>query len=126
MSPQRIQRSRAKGWRMPVGAVYVGRPTIWGNPFRVVMDDDYRWSVVEDVADLGDIEVESCGSKAEASEAAASFFADGLHSRLGAEFPMRYPSVDEIRNALAGRDLVCWCREGDPCHADVLLELANT
>jgi hypothetical protein len=31
---QRIQRRRTKGWRMPPGAVYVGRPTRWGNPFR--------------------------------------------------------------------------------------------
>ena len=31
--PIRIQRRRAKGWRMPEGAVYVGRPTKWGNPF---------------------------------------------------------------------------------------------
>ncbi len=33
MSPQRIQRKRTKGWRMPEGAVYVGRPTKWGNPY---------------------------------------------------------------------------------------------
>lgn len=33
--PQRIQRKRVKGWRMPPGAVYVGRPSDWGNPFRV-------------------------------------------------------------------------------------------
>lgn len=31
--PQRIQRRRTKGWRMPAGALYVGRPTKWGNPF---------------------------------------------------------------------------------------------
>jgi hypothetical protein len=30
--PKRIQRKRTKGWKMPDGAVYVGRPTIWGNP----------------------------------------------------------------------------------------------
>ena len=29
--PKRIQRKRTKGWRMPKGAVYVGRPTKWGN-----------------------------------------------------------------------------------------------
>lgn len=34
--PNRIQRERTTGWRMPEGAVYVGRPTKWGNPFRVV------------------------------------------------------------------------------------------
>ena len=33
--PKRIQRQRAKGWRMPEGTVYVGRPTKWGNPFSV-------------------------------------------------------------------------------------------
>ena len=26
---------------------------------------------------------------------------------------------------LRGKDLACWCKEGEPCHADVLLELAN-
>jgi hypothetical protein len=31
----------------------------------------------------------------------------------------------EIRSELAGFDLACWCKLGDPCHADVLLELAN-
>lgn len=33
--PQRIQRKRTKGWRMPENAVYVGRPTKWGNPWKV-------------------------------------------------------------------------------------------
>lgn len=33
--PQRIQRKRTKGWRMPEGAVYVGRPSRWGNPWSV-------------------------------------------------------------------------------------------
>lgn len=32
---ERIQRRRSKGWRMPPGAVYVGRPTRWGNPYPV-------------------------------------------------------------------------------------------
>lgn len=31
--PERIQRRRTAGWRMPAEAVYVGRPTRWGNPF---------------------------------------------------------------------------------------------
>jgi hypothetical protein len=34
-APLRIQRKRTKGWRMPEGAVYVGRPSRWGNPFKV-------------------------------------------------------------------------------------------
>lgn len=32
----RIQRQRTKGWRMPPDAVYVGRPSRWGNPFRYI------------------------------------------------------------------------------------------
>ncbi len=32
-APRRIQRKRTKGWRMPEGAVYVGRGSKWGNPF---------------------------------------------------------------------------------------------
>lgn len=26
---------------------------------------------------------------------------------------------------LAGKNLACWCELGSPCHADVLLEVAN-
>ncbi|MGE3840071.1 MAG: DUF4326 domain-containing protein [Vicinamibacterales bacterium] len=33
--PQRIQRKRSKGWKMPENTVYVGRPTKWGNPWSV-------------------------------------------------------------------------------------------
>jgi hypothetical protein len=33
--PKRIQRSCAKGWKMPANAIYVGRPTVWGNPYVV-------------------------------------------------------------------------------------------
>ena len=33
--------------------------------------------------------------------------------------------ADRIRKELAGSDLACWCPLGQPCHADVLLEIAN-
>ncbi|WP_307837891.1 DUF4326 domain-containing protein [Actinoplanes teichomyceticus] len=33
-------------------------------------------------------------------------------------------TVDAVRTALAGRDLACWCPPGQPCHAQVLLEVA--
>jgi len=33
--PQRLQRRRTRGWRAPADTVYVGRPSRWGNPFRV-------------------------------------------------------------------------------------------
>ncbi|MEQ4566203.1 DUF4326 domain-containing protein [Paenarthrobacter sp. CAP02] len=34
MSPQRVQRKRTKGWRMPENTVYVGRGSKWGSPFQ--------------------------------------------------------------------------------------------
>lgn len=33
--------------------------------------------------------------------------------------------IEDAKRELAGRDLLCWCRPGAPCHADVLLEIAN-
>jgi hypothetical protein len=33
--------------------------------------------------------------------------------------------VEAARRELAGRDLACWCPLDLPCHADVLLEVAN-
>lgn len=33
--PERVQRRRTRGWRMPKGTVYVGRGSKWGNPYRV-------------------------------------------------------------------------------------------
>lgn len=35
---ERVQRKRSAGWKMPPNAVYVGRPTRWGNPFKVGID----------------------------------------------------------------------------------------
>lgn len=32
---------------------------------------------------------------------------------------------EEDFRALRGKNLACWCKPGAPCHADVLLELAN-
>ncbi len=33
--------------------------------------------------------------------------------------------LDEARAELAGRNLACWCKLTEPCHADILLELVN-
>ena len=38
--PDRIQVKRSKGWRLPADAVYVGRPSRWGNPFKLGRDGD--------------------------------------------------------------------------------------
>jgi hypothetical protein len=52
------------------------------------------------------------------AQAAAEYRAALLEGRL-------QNSAARVRRELAGRDLMCWCPEGSPCHADVLLDIAN-
>lgn len=104
MSPVRIQRKRVKGWRMPDGAVYVGRGSRWGNP----------WRVSEHVAPKVAVE----GFRRAVGRGGYQMDPDDREWH-----PM--PTPEAIRDALAGKDLACWCPLDQPCHADVLLELAN-
>jgi hypothetical protein len=115
MQPQRIQRKRTTGFKMPVtdeGTVYVGRPTKWGNPYRVVYEDG-AWFVVLDGNHFGSFE-----TKGQAVSNAVDWYLDYLSNMQPAE-------RDELFSELRGKNLSCWCPLDQPCHADVLLELAN-
>jgi len=90
--PKRIQRKRTKGFRMPPGAVYVGRPTRWGNPYK---------------PGARGLSVAEC------------------LERYRAEIEALTLSGELNPSALRGKDLACWCKPGEPCHADILLEIAN-
>jgi hypothetical protein len=97
--PQRIQLQRRAGWRMPPNTVKVDRSTAWGNALRA----GPGYSPAQAVADY------------------ALWINGQLH--LGPEAAP--PSIEDIRRHLRGRNLACWCPPGQPCHADVLLRLAN-
>lgn len=108
MNPKRIQRKRVRGWRMPAGAVYVGRPTKWGNPYRL---SDYRF-----VTHDGRPKRDALAAREMAErdfEMWLETTTEGLAVRAAA------------RRELRGKRLACWCPLGQPCHADVLLEIAN-
>lgn len=92
-SPRRVQRTRRKGGGMPEGAVYVGRPTKWGNPYHGDGPFDHA-------------HVASCYRSYVMRPEMAAFRA-------------------AVRAELCGKDLACWCSLDQPCHADVLLEIAN-
>lgn len=98
MTPRRIQRRRTKGWRMPEGAVYVGRPTRWGNPIRVGF---HSGPPIHHITRRQAVEM--------------------YRAWLDNSIMPKQQVADELR----GRDLVCWCPLHEPCHADVLLEVAN-
>jgi len=113
--PHRIQRKRVKGWRMPPGAVYVGRPTKWGNPCTVE-----NLSVILLGKDPATGR-QTFGGRSPTAEDVVKWFREAAESP---EVNLGW-SLDELRAALRGKDLACWCPLGAPCHADVLLELAN-
>lgn len=119
--PERIQLSRERGWRKPEGAVVVARPSKWGNPFSMAayraMESDLAMSRATDA------EV-----RAELVQAFRSVVKHGPDS--GYWSPDNCSAVLTIcagldAGELAGKDLACWCPLDQPCHADVLLELAN-
>lgn len=113
--PVRVQRRRTRGWQAPAGAVYVGRPTRWENPF-LTRKRGRRWIVTTRDGKL----VIAAADRREAHAIAVR-----LYRRALAEGPAGGALREEIREALAGRDLMCWCPTDLPCHADVLLEIAN-
>ena len=134
--PQRIQLSRCKGYHKPAGAIVVTRPGPWGNPFRVVRRGNH-WSVIADVHRTRTRAQGYFASRLEAVEYAVRLHRDALRhlqnypdSLLTHAMETPWRAVKILRSQAAhlpdlrGRDLACWCGEG-PCHADVLLTLAN-
>jgi len=121
--PQRIQRKRSKGWRMPEGTVYVGRPTEWGNPFSA-STFAHKSDLWERDRFLGQ-STDPDWARREAVERFA------LHIGPMGSYEYDDDKLDRLRSELAGRDLACWCPLEDaqgnrvPCHADVLLAIAN-
>ena len=86
--PHRVQRSRQVKDSM-LGAVYVGRPSEWGNPW----------------------DMEIGRTKA---------------LRMFREYAVRTSELHpDWLKPLKGKSLACWCPLNQPCHADILLELAN-
>lgn len=110
--PKRIQRSRAGGWKMPAGALYVGRPTKWGNPFV----GHGAAGAFRDWLFAGDATLE---------QAAAAWNRDGFDVLLLDGFKPDQTAAGLDLTELRGRDLVCWCGLDRACHADAFLEFAN-
>lgn len=77
---------------VPLDAIYVGRPSLYGNPFVIGKH----------------------GNRARCI----------MRYKLEVLEQMTTAQLDLLRANLKGKDLICWCAPM-PCHADVLLELAN-
>lgn len=139
--PVRVQLSRAKGWRMPENTVPVARPGPWGNPFNF-RPGNCCWLALGygcrgDAAGRQEASVKAFrewidpgeGQRVLEMERGVTFGREGdKHKKIdiGPRFVVgAAPTHGEIRSALRGKNLACWCRLDQPCDADVLLELAN-
>lgn len=147
-APVRIHRQRVKGWRMPDNTAYVGRGSLWGNPFayrtrsglaRVPALDGSAWEY--------EGRISADGTQHD------FFHPDGRMTRHTVRYMTRaevvetyrralleptrdlrlwrgHPDAEQvtpalIRERLAGFNLACWCAPSSVCHADVLLKVAT-
>lgn len=119
--PHRVQLSRAKGWRKPENTVVVSRPSKFGNPFTMA---EYRaFEARLDFHPKSDADVRS--ELVERFRSVVTHGPDSLYWTME-----NFQQVLIICRALddgelAGKNLACWCPLDQPCHADVLLEIAN-
>ena len=97
---------RKRGQKLPEGTVYIGRPTKWGNPYKV--------------------------GKNRTAKEAVNLYIDYLEKPIHKDFPdtKKYHLLGLYE--LEGKDLACWCGEwefGEPeidCHGVVLMKMANS
>lgn len=128
--PVRLQLSRRKGFNLQalsmatngLPAVNVARPSKWGNPFKVGVH----------------------GTSAECVELYRRGFIAAREAWIGGPISYFAPLQANVYAAwesvgshlavvglegdlgeLAGKNLACWCGDGEPCHAAALLALAN-
>lgn len=110
-APARVQLSRKKGWRMPQNTVKVARPTMYGNPW--VIKNCGKWGPL----------VQGFGRNwYPSTPAVAQRFSVWMFRRwMISGFGQNRIDINRLR----GKNLACWCALDQPCHADVLLKLAN-
>jgi len=111
MTPIRVQLSRAKGWRMPPNTVKVDRSSPWGNPFNATQEYaafPHNCGPIPLVPLRAPPSLDRC----------LDLFVGYLFGRMVHDPAFVLP--------LRGKNLACWCKPDQPCHADVLLRLANT
>lgn len=134
-NPIRVQRSRKSKNVSPNGleTVYVGRPTIFGNPFKVVpvkggynieiLCDKYIFTDafaqgLKDQIDKSNVDI--IKSKEMATELCVLLYKHHAVPHL-----LDIPELNRYFLNLKGKNLSCWCPLNCMCHADVLLKLVN-
>lgn len=116
LKSREVQRRRSAGWKTPVGTVYVGRPTRWGNPFLV-----YRTITIQ-ASELG-IRVRSLDSTIEIEVGGVAESIGLYRVWLHRMIELHRRAGEDFLGPLVGKNLSCWCPVGWNCHRRVLLEV---
>lgn len=99
--PKRLQRKRQAGYSLKAlstNYAVVSRPGQFGNPFEV---------------------------RKHGRAEAVALYRRWLGGEHFPEVTHPRPTADELAG-LRGKDLACYCSTDGPCHADILLEWANS
>jgi hypothetical protein len=121
--PIRLQRKRTKGFRLPTNTVCVDRSTKWGNPFRI--GEHWRHGACR--IDTGNVAfntqlLKAFGDRKLTREDCVLAYRILLnYAGLPQGSDHHWPEPGELK----GKNLACFCPPDEPCHADVLLEMAN-
>lgn len=113
-TPVRLQRSRKHKQISPNGLpiIYVGRPTKWGNPFKVTGEDGHWFVMSDDGFPLVTFEDK---------KDAIACCVENYKEYISHEHNLGIKNIAD----LIGKNLSCWCANDCLCHADILLELAS-
>lgn len=119
--PLRIRRERTKGWRKPPNTVICMRPGPFGNPCRCDEQGIPRMPDGIEISLNGLRYI--AGPTRDPSPTTRAFLVAGF--RWWINRPEQQALRARIRRELRGKNLSCSCPLYEPCHVDVILELAN-
>ena len=97
--PKRIQFKRKKGFKLPENCVRVTRPSRFGNPYKIGSPRPFERGNIETIEEV------------------LQLFEDQLLFEMQGN--------PKYLESLRGKDLACFCKIENPCHADILLQYAN-
>lgn len=124
--PVRIHRKRVRGWIMPPNTVSVTRPGIWGNPFKFSEGSDIIYGNASHRRKSLDpfIFIETCHPSV-IRERCIELYKEWLNGSNPLDINPP-PDKELLIKRLKGRNLACFCKLDKSCHADILLEIANS
>lgn len=135
MTPQRITLSRAKGWRMPESCVKVDRSSLWGNPWKVgnpgvlslrtMQVNHHARLPIDQISAVEAFRLWLTEKPTWWMLPPPDMFTTRGWEHLWSNLNFQRQAILSRMETLRGKSLACWCKPGTPCHADVLLELAN-